>query len=341
MTYASSAGVPAARAELNAHLALWIMLTAVFLCGMACLWLAGLRADFESMLLFVELITLSLLLAWMFRALGLAFPGSHMAFHATSRLQDFFLSVAQMLALFAVSALLIYLAANAGARFPLRDDSLEAFDALLGFDWHAVSRWLNSHPALDAFLLCFYNSFDIEILLVTVFGSIFRSGQRNSEFVAVFLTSILIASVLFAFVPAMGMFGKADVETLNRLLVIRAGNSVMDYNRTASIVSFPSYHAILAIILPYSVRHQCWSVAPALLVNVVILAATYPQGGHYLADILAGAAVATVSILVARRCLPRCKFEREHAGRVAQFHTRIENLAASTRLPSTRRNWGR
>lgn len=324
MANAVVASMVTARARLNAHLALWIILVLIFLCGMVCLWVAGLRADFGSMRLFAEPITLFMLLAWMCWSLGQAFPRSRIVFHATSRLQDFFFSAAQMMALFAVSALLIFLAANAGIRFPLRDDSLEAFDALFGFNWHVASDWINSHPVLDSFLLRFYNVFDTEILIVIVLGSVVRPGQRNSEFIALLLTSIVIGSLLFAFVPAMGMFGKADVETLNRLLVIRAGSSVMDYNRTASIVCFPSYHTILAILIPYSVRHQCWSFAPALLVNIIMLAATFPEGGHYLADILAGAAVAAVSILVARRCLPRCKVEQDHAGRVARSGGRIK-----------------
>jgi membrane-associated phospholipid phosphatase len=63
-------------------------------------------------------------------------------------------------------------------------------------------------------------------------------------------------------------------------------------------VTFPSYHAVLAIITSFAVRgvrHVSWPVA---LLNVAVVVSTIPEGGHYLVDVVAGAAIAMVSILL-------------------------------------------
>lgn len=302
---ATTASMAVAKVALSAHAALWIVLTVTFLCEAACLWGTGLQVDFGSTLLRVEPIMLFTALGWMFWSLDRAFAQFYSFRRATVAFQDFFFSAAQLTAVIAVSELLIYLAATAGAVFPMRDDTLEYIDSLLGYDWHVVSGWLSNHPALDKFLLCTYNSLDLQIFLTVLLGSALHPGYYNIEFIALFLVSIVITALTFTFVPVFGMFGKAHVDTFTRLLDIRAGGSPMTYSRTASLINFPSYHTALAILIPYSARHWRWLLIPTLLINIVMLAATSPEGGHYLADILAGAAVAMMSILVVRRYLPR------------------------------------
>ena len=303
MANATAAGVPAARIDLSAHVTLWIVLAALLLCGTACLWSAGLQADLGSTWIMAEPILSFMLLASISWVLGHVFPSFQVFRRLAATFQDLFLSAAQLTALAAISGLLIYLAASAGAAFPMRDDTLEYFDSMLGFDWYSVSYWLNKHPLLDGFLLRTYTSLNIQTPLVLAFGSVLHPGQRNSEFIALSLVSILITLLVFLFIPAVGMIGKYNTDFLVRLLDIRAGTSFMDYNYTSGIITFPSYHTVLAILIPFAARYRCWSLLPALLVNIIMLASTSPDGGHYLVDILAGALVALTSIIIVRRCL--------------------------------------
>lgn len=192
MTGAAVAGMATARVGLSARVMLWVILTAVFLYGTACLWIAGLQVDLMSTLPLVTQIASFITLAWIFWLLGSAFPRFYVFRRLTATLQDLFFSAAQLTTLGAVSGLLIYLAANAGARFPMRDNALEYLDALLGFDWYAFPHWLNGHPMLDEFLLNIYNTISLQAILVIVFNSVFYPGQRNEEFTTLFLISPLL-----------------------------------------------------------------------------------------------------------------------------------------------------
>ena len=337
MMNATAAGVAPARVKLGAYVTLWTILTTFLLCGAASLWGAGLQADYGSTRLVADPLMLSVLLAWLFWALRHAFSRYRVLRRLAATLEDLFLSTAQVTVVAAVSGLSIYLAAKAGATLPMRDDTLERLDSLLGFDWRAVAHWLESRPALDAILLRAYNSLALQISFVMLLGSALHPGQRNKEFVSTFLVSVIFTSAIFAFVPAIGMFGKLDEDTLDRLMDIRAGQSIMTYDCAIGIVAFPSYHTVLAIIISYSARHRYWSLIPALLVNIVMLAATSPEGGHYLVDMLAGAVVAVASILIVRRCFTYSVARRKPAGRTARLERPIECAGDLLPLPSSKR----
>ncbi len=312
MTDVAAAGTATARVGLSAHATLWIVLIAVLLCGTACLWIAGLQIDLGSTLLLAEPVASFVVLAWLFWLLGSAFPSFRVFRRVTATFQDFFLSTAQFTTLAAISGLLIYLAAVSGSRFPMRDDELKYFDSLLGFDWYSVYFWLSRHPILDDILAIIYGTVYFQVLFIIIFNSIFNPGHCNAEFITLSFISIVITSFLFSFVPAAGMIGKFDMDFLIRLWDIRNGSTVMSYSCTSSMISFPSFHTVIAILIPYSLRHHHWCLIPVLLINVVMLVAISPDGGHYIADILAGAAVAVTSILMVRYCLAPGR-HREHA----------------------------
>ena len=338
---AAAIDVDAVRVKPSAYIVLWVILITVLLCGTACLWCAGLQADFGSALIFVEAILLSLLTACMFFLLSQALRGFRVVPNLAVMLQDFFFSIAQLMTALVISGLLIYLAAYVGATFPMRDDSLEYFDRVLGYDWRAMSHWLYTHPMLDGLLLSAYDSLDIQIFLLIFIISLIYPGRRNCEFTALFMVSIILKTMAFTFVPAFGMFGKADVATFDRLLDIRSGSSFMTYNCTASIINFPSYHTVLAILVPYSARHRCWFFLPTLLVDIVMLAATSPEGGHYLVDMLAGAAVAAASILVVRRWIPCYEAGRVHSLRIDRLDRPVEIVGPPLPVPSSKGVWVR
>jgi len=71
------------------------------------------------------------------------------------------------------------------------------------------------------------------------------------------------------------------------------------------IITFPSLHAALAVIL----MAAFWAVPIArwisVVVNSLMLAATPIDGSHYLVDVLAGVAIAVVCLLAARKFVSR------------------------------------
>jgi membrane-associated phospholipid phosphatase len=75
----------------------------------------------------------------------------------------------------------------------------------------------------------------------------------------------------------------------------------LNLSAAEGIITFPSYHAALAIIFLVGF----WSVPllrwPGVALNLALLAGTPIDGGHYFVDLGAGIAIALVSILAAGR----------------------------------------
>jgi membrane-associated phospholipid phosphatase len=65
------------------------------------------------------------------------------------------------------------------------------------------------------------------------------------------------------------------------------------------VVTFPSFHAAAAILLGWGFWALRWIRWPAVALNIAMFLAAVPIGGHYVADILAGAAAAVLAIKVA------------------------------------------
>jgi membrane-associated phospholipid phosphatase len=208
---------------------------------------------------------------------------------------DCCLSLAQLLAAVIVLLPLTYLAATTG--FPLLDDKLAHLDAMLGFDWDGAARWVSERPVIDWIFQRAYLSIPYQAAGILLIGS-FRL-DRNSEILWIFLVSGLMTFAIFAFTPAAGKIGQLGTGYLNLLMEIRRGDwSSMNYNQTEGIVTFPSFHATLAIIMTYAVRRYRWALAVFGSLNCLMILAIPTVGGHYLVDLFGGAVVAGLAILL-------------------------------------------
>jgi membrane-associated phospholipid phosphatase len=74
----------------------------------------------------------------------------------------------------------------------------------------------------------------------------------------------------------------------------------IDFEAVNGIISFPSMHAAVAIIVPYTLRWNRWIFEPIAVLDSVMLASAVPSGNHYLADVIAGVAVAVLAIACGR-----------------------------------------
>jgi membrane-associated phospholipid phosphatase len=209
---------------------------------------------------------------------------------------DLCLSVLQALVVITILLPFTYLAATAG--FPLLDDKLAQMDALIGFDWDTAAQWVADRPLIDYVLQLGYNSMPYQAAAVLLIGSLRRPGDRNGECMWLLIVSLLITGAIFAFTPALGKIGHVGTGYLSVLADIRNGTwSVMSYYKAEGIVTFPSFHTTVAILLTYVVRHERWALAVLAPLNVLMIVSTPTVGGHYLVDLLGGAAVACISIL--------------------------------------------
>jgi len=188
---------------------------------------------------------------------------------------------------------------------PLHDEQLHAVDVWLGFDWLAWYRILQTSPLLSVLLHIAYFSLILQIIASIIYFSYAGRPNRGYELWWGALFSLVLTAIISGLVPAQGagmLLGEPGIPLesyLPHLQALRDGSA----NRFAvetiqGIVTFPSYHTVLAVLLVYAYRTErqlLWAIAA---LNILMLLSIPPYGSHYLVDMLAGAAVAFVAIVV-------------------------------------------
>jgi membrane-associated phospholipid phosphatase len=197
---------------------------------------------------------------------------------------------------------------------PLRDAWLAQLDRNLGFQWLQFLDATNSNPYLAALLRGAYQTIGPVSQLVIVWLAVVRHGERLAELLAILSVSTVALCAAMWLVPAAGAFayyhpGQVDVANYGALsdmwsfshafFMLRNGSlSVIDLSSLRGVVSFPSFHTMLGLMTVYALRDMRWLMVPVVLVNGVMLVSTLPVGGHYLADVLAGAALTVIAIVL-------------------------------------------
>jgi membrane-associated phospholipid phosphatase len=206
-------------------------------------------------------------------------------------------------------AFLSYLTAMAD--WPLRDRELLALDRALGFDWrpamHAVDQW----PLLVGLLGLAYQTHTAQIACVVLFLALRNRPKDLDAFLLAFLIAGALTTTISALVPALGpasLFGDQNFINLKLtgatpadvLAQLRAGSArIIDLDHMAGIVTFPSFHTAIALLVVHAMRRDGWLLMPAVGLNALMLASTITEGGHYVIDVLAGGAVTLVAATVA------------------------------------------
>jgi membrane-associated phospholipid phosphatase len=198
---------------------------------------------------------------------------------------------------------------------PLQDARLETWDAALGFRALDFIGWINSHPTFSFILSRCYSSFFPQLLLLPIILVACGRAQRAYEMTFVILLLGILGASICMFFPAEGVYVHhqiADGAFANvpqslgyfhvQLDAVRNDpNFVLDVGRAEGIVAFPSGHAAVAVMCAWAAWPLRWIRWPILIINVGMFVSAIPQGAHYLVDLIAGAAMATLSILIATR----------------------------------------
>lgn len=218
-----------------------------------------------------------------------------------------FCSMAYM-ALFALAvAVLSYLTVKLNA--PLVDTQLAQADRWLGFSWLGYFNWVESHPRLSSILLLAYTSTTSQTMVVLLFCSLVAQPRQLMEFLSIFTLSALLVVVVSAIYPAHGAFfhfGKTytiGARSISDFGLLRSGQlHQIRLDHLQGLIQMPSFHTCMAIMFTYAVRSNRYLLGLALLLNGVMLLSTPYCGGHYLMDMLAGATLMSLVILLVTAC---------------------------------------
>lgn len=226
----------------------------------------------------------------------------------------------QQLSTFVAIAILSALTAAlfATSARPYADAWLAAADRAIlpGFNWPATMVALERAPALLTVLTHAYGALQWEpLLLITLFCA---RGQDAAgwRLLAGWSIALLACVAAFPWFPAQGaypFFGIAaervpDVgvpiawRVLPLIEGLRDGSiAVLDNMAIDGIITMPSFHAAGAVVLARAGWRAGGLRWPLTALNVAMIASAMPIGGHYLIDVLAGAAVGIGATGAARR----------------------------------------
>jgi membrane-associated phospholipid phosphatase len=207
----------------------------------------------------------------------------------------------------------MYLATNTS--LPLQDARLASLDQALGFDWLEFLAVANSNPAISWVLVAAYHSALPQMLALYLLLCFGGRERRLSEFLALLSVTSVAVGALMLLVPAAGAYahfrppselfdgfsthaGMWHYETLMRLRTQAA--PLLDFSKMEGLVTFPSFHTVLAIATAYAFRGFRFLALPAVILNGIVIVSTLPEGGHFLVDVIAGAVIAAVGIALVR-----------------------------------------
>jgi membrane-associated phospholipid phosphatase len=223
---------------------------------------------------------------------------------------------AQIIAFGAVGAPLSYLAAS--FNLPLQDGLFDALDRALGFDWSTLFGFITARPVLATVLRAAYVSFTVQASLVVLALALFGQLLWLRVFVLSFILTALVTIAVSAMLPGVGAWELHGMPSSPDSVIPIAQSSLPVFHAlrdgtlrqlvafgAEGIITFPSLHAALGLILMAAL----WPVAGlrwiAIAVNVVMIAATPVDGMHYLVDVTAGLLIAPACIAAARALAAR------------------------------------
>lgn len=190
----------------------------------------------------------------------------------------------------------------ASAAFPFQDKILVAADAGLGIDWVALAFWFRDHPELTRILSHAYASIEWQPIILVL--TLAWADPERLRSVMTTSTVVLAATIaIFLVAPAIGPYAHFNFKSSDFPSVIvpaawvapgitdglRNGDHQLHF---AGLVTFPSYHAVVAVLLAYG-----WMAVPILRwlfvpLNLLMLVSCVPIGSHYVTDVIVGVAMA-------------------------------------------------
>jgi membrane-associated phospholipid phosphatase len=217
-----------------------------------------------------------------------------------------------------LSAVIVtYCYLGTAAALPLQDARLSRIDHWLGFDWVGFVELVNSSPLASQLLVEAYRSTPYTLTGTMLWFCISGQGDRLAEFLALMCLTFIGIAIGMMIWPAEGAYAYyhpplsayvnigagSGMWHHPLLMALRTGtDTLIDFTTPNSncLVTFPSGHTILAVIMTYALWGSKWTLLPAVVINATMLVSTIPHGGHHLTDLIAGGAIALCAIFLVR-----------------------------------------
>ncbi|HEY4943790.1 MAG TPA: phosphatase PAP2 family protein [Rhizomicrobium sp.] len=201
---------------------------------------------------------------------------------------------------------------------PRIDVPLAAIDRALGIDWPALMAFVAHYPWANMVLQLVYISVLPQIALLTVALGFKGKPEQIYALCLSVAAGAAIAIGVWTAAPSFGAFSvyelpasvsshlalALDGHYARELVALLAhGPGRISPSAAQGLIGFPSYHAVLALLVVWYARELSVIRWLALALNAIVLVATPIQGGHHVVDVLAGFAVAALAVWLANSAL--------------------------------------
>ncbi|MFO1184598.1 MAG: phosphatase PAP2 family protein [Bauldia sp.] len=197
--------------------------------------------------------------------------------------------------------------------FPGMDDWLTAFDRMIGFDWGSYYAFFTGRPLVGFVAALIYISVLPQLAIAIIVLSMMGRGERAKELSMAAMLGVLLAIVISTLLPASGALAYfrpdesllahrpiVDLDYKQAYFDLRAGLIThFDFYDLRGLIAFPSYHAVLSILISLSFRGVPKVFWPILILNIAAILTTPVEGGHDLASSIGGTLVGIASLLAA------------------------------------------
>ncbi len=187
----------------------------------------------------------------------------------------------------------------------------------MGLDWMALFAVFQRYPVLVELGGRAYSSFYWQFLTVCLLLFASNRTAKGWRFISAWTITLIATALLYPFFTANGPylhFGivPGDIPNLGRdfpwttgpmIEAIRSGHNTDVVGSMSGLVYFPSVHTAGAIMFIWAWWENRWLRWPMVLLNLAMLAATPVIGFHYFTDMVGGAIVALLAILLAKRLI--------------------------------------
>ncbi len=187
-------------------------------------------------------------------------------------------------------------------RFPLRDALFIQIDRAMGFSIPGMMAWSNAHPYLGTLLDRSYPLIFLLIPVAAILPPLLGKREAAEQFVVANAIAFTMSFPIFTLLPGVGPWAGYHFSGTEAQKACEASIVALHRGADASaagIVCFPSFHVVWAVLSAWSLQSIKPLRIPSAIVCFLIIVSTMTTGWHYVADVLAGIAVAAVSIACA------------------------------------------
>lgn len=224
-------------------------------------------------------------------------------------LGHFFEGLCQFMLFMLAGAILSYIAA--ASPLPLYDAQLMMMDQMLGFNWLSYIAWVNQTPYVNGVLEMAYNSY-FQVPCLFLLLAFTGNAIRIYQVMLCCVISLAACMAIAAMFPALSPYTFLGVDAsqfpnvnmisgywhIHDLSGMREGTlKELEFLNLKGIITFPSFHAALAVIFAWGFWPVVWARIPFLALNLLMLLSVPATGGHYVADVVGGVVVTVVVIM--------------------------------------------